>query len=62
MWQRKELIEELSERNIDVAVISETKKEKKDTIDYGKYVMTYSGVSINKWASSGVAILVKMSL
>lgn len=53
-----ELCRELKNRNINIAIITETKKKFKGTKDLDGYVMIYSGVEGNKRASSGVAILI----
>jgi exonuclease III len=50
---------ELLERKIDIAIITETKKKNKGSEDIGKYVMIYSGVPANQWASSGVGIVIR---
>lgn len=49
---------ELNRKNIDIAVITETKKKLKGTKELKDFVMIYSGVPQNKRACCGVAILV----
>lgn len=53
-----ELQNELSDRKIDIAVITETKKKMQGTIDLEKYTMIYGGVPMEQRASAGVAVLV----
>jgi exonuclease III len=53
----EELQTELLKRKIDIAIITETKKKNKGSKDMSNYVMIYSGVQANQWASSGVAIV-----
>ena len=48
----------LEEMKIDVALITETKKKLRGTVDLSKYTMIYSGVTQN--ARAGVAILMNM--
>ena len=50
---------ELLKRKIDIVIITETKKKNKGSEDIGNYVMIYSGVPANQWASSGVAIAIR---
>jgi hypothetical protein len=57
--KKQELQTELQERKIDIAVITETKKRNKCSEDIGEYIMIYSGVPDNKWAASGVAVLIR---
>ena len=52
------LEKELKERNIDIALVTETKKKLKGTIDLNDYTMIYSGVEQNERARAGVAVLV----
>jgi len=54
-----ELQTELLKRKIDIAIITETKKQNKGSEDIGNYVMIYCGVPANQWASSGVAIAIR---
>jgi hypothetical protein len=44
---------------VDVCVITETKKELQGNKDIQNYTLFYSGVPQNKRASSGVAVLLK---
>jgi len=46
-------------RKIDIAILTETKKKNKGSEDTGYYVMIYSGVPANQWASLGVAVAVR---
>jgi hypothetical protein len=48
-----------AETEIDIAIITETKKKNKGSEDIGNHVMIYCGERANKWASSGVAIGVR---
>jgi hydrogenase maturation factor len=48
----EELQKELMKRKIDIAILTETKKKNKGSEDIGHYVMVYSGVPANQWASS----------
>ena len=45
--------------NVDVAVIPETKKKLKGSTELGKYIMIYEGVSQEKRAAAGIAILIR---
>jgi exonuclease III len=54
-----ELNRELRNRKIDIAVISEIKRKSKGSKELENYVMIYSEVPREEWASSGVAILVR---
>ena len=58
----EELQTELLKRNIDIAIITETQKKNKGLEDIGNYVMIYCGVPANQWASSGVAIAIRIDL
>jgi len=55
----EELQKELMKRKIDIAILTETKKKNEGSEDIGHYVMIYSGVPANQWASSGVAVAVR---
>jgi len=55
----EELQTELLKREIDIAIITETKKKKKGSQDIGNYIMIYCGIPANQWASSGVAIAIR---
>ena len=54
----EQLEKELKDRNIDIALITETKKKMKGTTDLNSYTMIYSGVSQEERAQAGVAILI----
>jgi exonuclease III len=54
----EELQTELLKGKIDIAIITETKKKKKDQ-KTGNYAIIYCGVPANQWASSGVAIAIR---
>lgn len=53
-----ELERELKARNVNIAVISETKKKGRGTKDLYDYSLIYSGVDTSKRACSGVALLI----
>jgi hypothetical protein len=53
------LDKELKSRKIDIAVISETKKKNKGSKELENYIMLYSGVPSEEWATSGIAKLVR---
>lgn len=53
-----ELEEELKDKNIDLAIITETKKKQKGSSDLKEYSMFYSGVNITEKARAGVAVLI----
>jgi exonuclease III len=55
----EELQTKLFKRKTAIAIITETKKKNKGLKDIGYYVMIYSGVPANQWASSGVAIAIR---
>lgn len=57
----EELVEELKKRQIDIAVISETKKKGRGSTEMGDYHMIYSGVEKTERAKSGIAILIKQN-
>jgi hypothetical protein len=44
---------------VDIAVITETKKKLKGTIELSGYVLIYSGVKKEKLAYVGVTLLIK---
>lgn len=56
--KEEELIRELNNQNIDIVVLTETKKKLKGTKDIGNYILIYSGVPQDRRACSGVAILI----
>ena len=62
MNKEEELQNELKKMNIDIGIITETKKKLKGTKEYKDYLLLYSGVPQNKRASSGVAVFLKKSL
>ncbi|KAJ4431193.1 hypothetical protein ANN_19790 [Periplaneta americana] len=53
-----ELIENLKQRNINIAVITETKKKLRGTKDLKNYTLIYSGVEQTQRAVGGVGILI----
>lgn len=53
-----ELEKELLRGNVDIALISETKKKLQGSIELNKYLLFYSGLPQNKRAAAGTAILV----
>ncbi|PSN41857.1 hypothetical protein C0J52_10245, partial [Blattella germanica] len=57
-----ELERELKEREIDIAIISETKKKQRGSYDLKNYTVFYSGVDITERAQAGVAILINNNL
>lgn len=58
----EELVLELEIQNIDVTVVTETKKKGKGTMEIGESILIYSGVEKDQRAQSGVGILIKKSL
>ena len=57
-----ELMKELTNARIDIAVIPETKKKLQGSTEFKDYILLYSGVSTNKLASAGAAIMIHTSL
>lgn len=57
--KEEELQKELKQADIDIAIIPETKKKLKGSVELEDYIMLYSGVPQNKRASAGIAILLK---
>ncbi|XP_022204516.1 craniofacial development protein 2-like [Nilaparvata lugens] len=53
-----ELMQELKQHKIHLAVITETKKKLKGTKDWGEFIEIWSGVDQNRRASAGVMVLV----
>lgn len=58
MNKEEELVQELKKKNINLAIITETKKKLQGTKEVGEYIMIYSGVKQQQRAAAGVAILV----
>ena len=56
--KEQELCEELENNQIQIAVITETKKKLKGTNELKNYIMLYSGVNQEERAAAGVAILI----
>lgn len=54
----QEVIEELSDRNIDICGLQETKKKGKGQQQYSNYILIYSGVPKDQRAAAGVGILI----
>lgn len=57
-----EIIKEMENRNIDMLVVSETKKKGKGSEEIGDYIFLYSGVEREKRAASGVGIMLHKRL
>lgn len=56
MNKGQEIIEVLKKKEIQISV-QETKKNRREQIDYGDYFLIFSGVPIEKGAVAGVNIL-----
>ena len=56
--KEKLLQEELKKANVDIAVISGTKKKLKGSQELDDYILLYSGVPTNRRAAAGVAIMI----
>lgn len=57
-----EVVSEVKKYNVDVAVLTETKKKGTGSENLGCYDLFYSGVSKDQRAQQGVAILIRKSL
>ncbi|KAK9881036.1 hypothetical protein WA026_014379 [Henosepilachna vigintioctopunctata] len=57
--RHQKIMKELKERNIDICALQETKKKGKGQIDYGEYILAYSGVDSDQNAFAGVGILIQ---
>jgi len=57
--EEKLLQEELKKAKVYIAVIPDTKKKLKCSQDWEDYILLYSGVSYNKRAAAGIAIMIK---
>ena len=57
-----EVVSEVNKYNVDVAVLTETKKKGTGSESLGCYDLFYSGVSKDQRAQQGVAILIRKSL
>lgn len=55
--QRREIISEMSKKEIDICCITETKKKGMGAHQTGDYILIYSGVAENKTANAGVGVL-----
>jgi len=59
IWQRETVAGRIKKVNVDIAVISETKKKLKGSQELDDYILLYSGVSKNRRAAAGIAIMIK---
>ena len=57
--KEKLLHKELKTAKVDIAVISETKKKLKGSLELEDYILFYSGVPTNKRAAAGIATMIK---
>lgn len=57
-----ELERELTQMNIDIAALTETKKKLKGSQELDKYIMIYNGVEQNNRAAARVALLICKNL
>lgn len=57
--KEEELQNELKRANVDICLLTETKKKMKGTTELKDYILLYSGVAQTKRASAATAILVK---
>ena len=57
--KQKEVIGEIQEMNMDIVILTETKKKGKGEERLGNYIQFWSGVEKHVRAKSGVAILIK---
>ncbi|XP_057663198.1 uncharacterized protein LOC130898146 [Diorhabda carinulata] len=57
-----EVLREIRQLNMDIVVLTETKKKGQDSENLGHYDHFYSGISKDKRAQKGVSILIKKSL
>ena len=53
-----ELENELKSAKVDIAIISETKKKSRGSMELKDYILIYSGVDKNERAQAGVAIMI----
>ena len=57
--KEKLLQEELKKANVDIAVIPETKKELKGSLELDDYILLFSGVPTSKGAAAAVAVTIR---